>query len=76
MVSQKVKHSVVLALLFFVISSPWTYKLVDNIVQFITGTILPSHAHLTKVAHSGCPTNYGLFVHAVVFGLVSYFLIH
>ena len=76
MVSQKVKHSVVLALLFFVISSPWTYKLVDSIVQSITGTVLPSHAHLTKVAHGGCPTNYGLFVHAVAFGLVSYVLIH
>lgn len=74
--TQKVKHSIVLALLFFVVSSPWTYKLVDGVVGTLVGSTAP-HLHRTlKVADGGCPTTYGLFVHAVVFGLISYFLIH
>ena len=64
----------VAALLFFVISSPFTYKLVDNLVGGIVGAIVPQVAHWFKIAEAGTPTTYGLAVHSVVFGLVTYML--
>jgi hypothetical protein len=72
--SRKVQASLVAALLFFVISSPFTYKLVDNLVGGIVTAIIPQFASFFKIAEAGCPTNYGLAVHAVVYGLVTYFL--
>jgi len=64
----------VAALLFFVISSPFTYKIVDNIVGGIVGAIIPQVAHWFNIAEAGCPTTYGLAVHPVVFGVVTYLL--
>ena len=64
----------VAALLFFVISSPFTYKLVDSLVGGIVGAIVPQVAHWFKIAEAGTPTTYGLAVHSVVFGLVTYML--
>lgn len=72
--SRKVQASLIAALLFFVISSPFTYKLVDNLIGGIVGAIIPQFASFFKIAEAGCPTNYGLAVHAVVYGLVTYFL--
>lgn len=72
--SRKVQASMVAALLFFVISSPFTYKLVDNLVGGIVRAIIPQFASFFKIAEAGCPTNYGLAVHAAVYGLVTYFL--
>lgn len=74
MFSRKVQASVTAALLFFVVSSPFTYKIVDSLIGGIVHTIAPSLTSLFKVAESGCPTNYGLIVHSVVFGLVTYYL--
>lgn len=74
MFSRKVQASLTAALLFFVVSSPFTYKIVDSLIGGIVRTIAPSMAYLFKVAESGCPTNYGLFVHSAVFGLVTYYL--
>lgn len=74
MLGAKVKHAVVLSLLFFVVSSPYTYKLVDQVVSTVAGNLFPSLAHLFKIAEGGCPTTYGLVVHSVVFGLAAYFL--
>ncbi len=74
MVSSKVKHAVALALLFFVVSSPYTYRLVDQIVTHLLGSLWPSVAHLFKIADAGCPTTYGLAVHSVVFGVAAYLL--
>ena len=74
MFSRKVQASVTAALLFFVVSSPFTYKIVDSLIGGIVRTIAPSLTSLFKVAESGCPTNYGLIVHSVVFGLVTYYL--
>jgi len=74
MLSSKVKHAVALALLFFVISSPYTYKLVDQVVSAIVGNLMPSMAHLFKIADAGCPTTYGLAVHSAVFGVAAYLL--
>ena len=76
MFSKKVMHSLFLAVLFFVVSSPMTYKLVDNLVGGVVGSIIPQFSATFKVAMAGCPTTYGLALHAAVFGLVSYFFLH
>jgi hypothetical protein len=62
------------ALLFYVVSSPFTYRLVDQVVGGVVSSIVPQFGSLFKIAEGGCPTNYGLLVHAAVFGLVSYYL--
>ena len=63
-----------LALLFFVVSSPYTYSLVDKVVSTVFGGMFPSLASLFKIAEGGCPTTYGILVHSCVFGLVAYFV--
>jgi hypothetical protein len=74
MLGSKVKHAVALALLFFVVSSPYTYKLVDSLVGGLLAAVAPQLAYLFKVADAGCPTTYGLAVHSVVFGGLAYLL--
>jgi hypothetical protein len=74
MFSKKFQHAAALALLFFVISSPMTYRLVDQLVGAVVTALVPQLAHWFKVAQAGCPTTYGLGLHAVVFGVVSYYL--
>lgn len=76
MFSRKVQHALSLGLLFFVISSPMTYRLVDSIVGRVIGAVVPQYTTLFKIAEAGCPTNYGLFVHSVVFALAAYGLHH
>ena len=70
----KTKHAFMLGLLFFVISSPYTYKFVDQIVSTVVGGLFPSLAHIFKVAEGGCPTTYGLLLHSAVFAVVAYCL--
>jgi hypothetical protein len=74
MVSTRLRQSIALALLFFVISSPYTYKVVDQIVGTIVGSTVPQLSWALRIAEGGCPTTYGLAVHAVVFGAVAYLL--
>ena len=74
MVSARLRHALTLALLFFVISSPYTYKLVDSLVGSVVGAVVPQLAWTLKIAEGGSPTTYGLLVHATVFGLVAYAL--
>lgn len=76
MVSRKVSASLSAALLFFVISSPFTYKLVDRIVGGIVGAVAPQLSYYFRVAESGCPTTYGLFLHSAVFGVVVYMMMN
>jgi hypothetical protein len=76
MFSRKFVHSATLAVVFFLLSSPITYRLVDRLVGSVVGAVSPHSVHMLKVAEAGCPTTYGLAVHAVVFGLVSYYLLH
>lgn len=75
MVSAKVQHAVTLALLFFVVSSPYTYKLVDSVTQGVLTSTFPQLAYMFKIAEGGCPTTYGLAVHAVVFALVVHYVL-
>jgi hypothetical protein len=74
MFTAKVKHAIMLGLLFFVISSPFTYKLVDRLVAPVAEALVPSSASLFKIAEGGCPTTYGLMVHSAVFAGVAYLL--
>jgi hypothetical protein len=74
MFSRKVQASVTAALLFFVVSSPFTYKIVDSLIGGIVQAIAPAMSSFFKIAESGSPTTYGLIVHSVVFGLVTYYL--
>jgi hypothetical protein len=72
--SRKATAALTAALLFYVISSPFTYRLVDSVVGGLVGAVVPQFTTLFKIAEAGCPTNYGLLVHSAVFGLVSYYL--
>jgi len=60
----KVKGALVAGLMFFIISHPIVYKLVDSLIGGLLGRIASS---------SGCPTTWGLIVHAAVFALATYY---
>lgn len=72
--SRKATAALTAAVLFFVVSSPFTYRLVDSVVGGVVGAVVPQFTTLFKIAEAGCPTNYGLLVHSAVFGLVAYFM--
>ena len=76
MFSRKFQAALMAALLFYVVSSPFTYKMVDKLIGGFVEVLVPYSSSFFKIAESGCPTNYGLLVHSVVFGLVSYYLMH
>jgi hypothetical protein len=76
MVSRKLSASISAGLLFFVISSPYTYTFVDSIVGGILRAISPQFAYWFRIAESGCPTTSGLILHSVVFALVAYLMMH
>jgi hypothetical protein len=74
MFTRRFKHAVALALLFFVISSPYIYSVVDSVVGSVVSATVPGLYQALKVAEGGSPTTYGLALHSVVFGLVAYFI--
>lgn len=59
------------ALLFYIVSNPITYSVVDTLLMTVLGPLLGSSAALFKVAEGGCPTGYGLLLHSFVFFLVT-----
>ena len=73
-VTPKVKHALMLGLLFFVVASPYTYTLVDRLVAPVAEALVPSMARVFKVAEGGCATTYGLLLHSAVFAVVAYYL--
>jgi hypothetical protein len=75
MFSVKFQNAALLAVLFFVLSSPMTYRLVDRVVGGLVSAVVPQFSALFKVAEAGCPTQYGLVVHSVVYGLVCYYFV-
>lgn len=75
MFSVKFQSAALLAVLFFVLSSPMTYRLVDRLVGGLVSAVVPQFSSLFKVAEAGCPTQYGLVVHSVVYGLVCYYFV-
>ena len=60
----KVKTALMAGLMFFIISHPIVYKLVDSVLGGMLGPI---------ASPSGCPTTWGLIVHAAVFATASYY---
>lgn len=75
MFSVKFQSAALLAVLFFVLSSPMTYRLVDRLLGGLVTAVLPQFSSVFKVAEAGCPTQYGLVVHSVVFGAVCYYFV-
>ena len=67
MVSQSLKLSATIQsiIVFIIVSLPFTYKLTNRLLGGIVGRLADS---------SGCPTALGLFIHAIVFGLIIYCL--
>jgi hypothetical protein len=74
LLTRKAQAAIIAGLLFFVVSSPLTYRLVDSLIGGLVVSVVPSMASLFTVAQAGCPTTYGLVLHSVVFGVISYLL--
>lgn len=62
--SKKWKISLIAGILFFIISSPMLYKVVDGLGKKLSGK-------LEIVDYYGKPTTLGLLVHSVVFILIT-----
>ncbi len=60
MMSRHIRGALTAALLFYVISSPYVYNLVNSVIP--------------GVAVDGCPTTMGLVIHSAVYGLIVYYL--
>lgn len=69
---KKIQATITAILLFYIISSPFTYHVVDNMIGSFVEYYIPQFKDFFKIAERGCPTNYGLFVHSIVFGLIVY----
>ena len=50
-------------IIFLIVSLPFTYKITNGLFGKILGRLADP---------SGCPTSLGIFVHAIVFGLLNY----
>ena len=74
LLSRKAQAAIVAGLVFFVISSPVTYDLVDSLVGGVVTAIVPAFADVFRVAQAGCPTTYGRLVHAAVFSVITYLM--
>jgi hypothetical protein len=61
----KISATIQSIIIFIIISLPFTYKLTNRLLGGIIGKLADA---------SGCPTGLGLFVHAIVFGLIIYLL--
>ena len=64
--SDKLRYSFYSALVFLILASPPMYKLVDRLLGSVVRIANPA----------GCSTTFGLFLHAIVFGLVVFGLMH
>ena len=50
-------------LLFFIVSHPMTYRLTDFLLSGVVGN---------TTNFTGSPTTFGLILHSIVFGLITY----
>ena len=62
--SAKLKAAILAGVMFFIISNPIVYKLVDGLVGGMLGPI---------ASPGGCPTTWGLIVHSGVFAAATYY---
>lgn len=70
----RTKAALTAGVLFFVVSSPMLYKLVDQLVGGVVGSVAPGLVQMLRVAEGGCPTTYGLVLHSAVYALAVYYL--
>ena len=61
----EIQSTLLAMLVFALVSAPMTYKLVQSLLGGLVGKLADG---------SGCPTNLGLAVHTLVFGLVTHVL--
>jgi hypothetical protein len=59
----KLNATIQSVIIFLLVSLPFTYKITNGILGGITGRLADS---------SGSPTGRGLFIYAIVFGLLIY----
>lgn len=64
MLTSKVQGALIAGLMFFIISNPMVYKLVDGVLGDALGRIS---------SPSGCPTTWGLIVHSAVFAVATFY---
>jgi len=64
MLTTRVWEALLAGLMFFIISNPIVYKLVDGVLGDALGRIS---------SPSGCPTTWGLVVHSAVFAAATYY---
>lgn len=62
--SAKLSAAILAGVMFFIISNPIVYKLVDSLIGGALGPI---------ASPGGCPTTWGLIVHSAVFAAASYY---
>ena len=60
----KLKGALIAGLMFFIISNPMVYKIVDDLIGGLLGRI---------AGPNGCPTTWGLIVHSAVFAAAAYY---
>jgi len=60
----KLTAALTAGLMFFIISHPFVYQLVDKVTMGLLGNI---------ASPGGCPTNWGLVVHSLVFAAATYY---
>lgn len=70
----KFRAALTAGVLFFIVSSPALYKFVDSLVGGLVGAVVPGWSSTLRIAESGRPTTYGLFVHSAVFAGIVYYL--
>lgn len=64
MLTSKVQGALIAGLMFFIISNPMVYKIVDGLLGDTLGRIS---------SPSGCPTTWGLIVHSAVFAAATFY---
>lgn len=64
MLTSKVQGALIAGLMFFIISNPMVYKIVDGLLGDTLGRIS---------SPSGCPTTWGLIVHSGVFAAATFY---
>ena len=62
--SAKLSAAIVAGLLFFIISNPIVYRIVDKFLGGLLGPI---------ASPGGCPTTWGLVVHSAVFAAATFY---
>ena len=60
----KLTSALIAGLMFFIVSNPIVYKLVDGVLGGLLGPI---------ATPAGCPTTWGLMVHSAVFAAAAYY---